>query len=125
MSKFIFSHVPERFKKHCPVEEESHSLEVQDYWQKKFKTTFPPNLHNSTFPPSQTEEKANTHRRELAPRGPQWLVLDHNFFLRLLFFGLRLLIRVDVKGLFFVVLVQDSVFCKKSPPSVSSGCYLL
>jgi len=63
----------------------------------------------------QTEEKnANTHRRELAPCRSQWLMVNHNFLLWLLFLGLWFFIRVDVKGLFFVVLIQDCIFFKKA-----------
>lgn len=38
--------------------------------------------------PQIDEENVNTHRRELAPRGPQRLMVNHNFLLWLLFFGL-------------------------------------
>lgn len=66
------------------------------------------------FLPQIEKENVNTHRRELAPRGPQWLMVNHDLFLWLLFFGLWLFIRVDVKGLFFVVLIQDCIFFKKT-----------
>lgn len=65
-------------------------LELQDHRQgKKKKSRIHARLPQiGLFLPQIEKENVNTHRRELAPRGPQWLMVNHDLLLWLLFFGL-------------------------------------